>query len=258
VSVPSNIVEGCSRDSLADYIRFLDIAYASARELDYQISLAHRLTFLSDDSHSILRSKAEGTCKVLNGLIRSLRAPKPPASSLRSPASRLTLHLFGSRRFGCPPIPPQDLGYGRWGMQRRLRRETSICHVRRSRPRSFRPPSPPKTDLLRLASFRGRGEPNGARKPVISAAYNVAISGVYPKSFCLRCFAVDRGPFDWLDDCAELSLHCQSSNSKQPKSRRLGDCANARTSVTLALFLMNVAYQFFMSYYELSSSAESL
>lgn len=35
VSVPSNIVKGCARDSIADYILFRDIAYASARELEY-------------------------------------------------------------------------------------------------------------------------------------------------------------------------------------------------------------------------------
>jgi four helix bundle protein len=86
VPVPSNIVEGCARDSLADYIRFLDIAYGSARELEYQISLAHHLAFLSDDSYSILRSKAEETCKVLNGLIRSLRGKKPTSSGLQPPA----------------------------------------------------------------------------------------------------------------------------------------------------------------------------
>ena len=37
VSVPSNIVEGCARDSQADYLRFLCIAFGSLRELHYQI-----------------------------------------------------------------------------------------------------------------------------------------------------------------------------------------------------------------------------
>ena len=72
VSVASNIVEGGARNSLADYIRFLDMAYGSVRELEYQISLAHRLGYLSDVSD--LSPLVEETAKVLNGLIRSLRA----------------------------------------------------------------------------------------------------------------------------------------------------------------------------------------
>ena len=71
VSVASNIVEGCARNSLADYIRFLDMAYGSVRELEYQISLAHRLGYLADASE--LNSLVVETAKVLNGLIRSLR-----------------------------------------------------------------------------------------------------------------------------------------------------------------------------------------
>ncbi len=39
VSVPSNIVEGCARESQADYLRFLNIAFGSLRELHYQLSL---------------------------------------------------------------------------------------------------------------------------------------------------------------------------------------------------------------------------
>ena len=71
VSGASNIVEGCARYSLADYLRFLDIAYGSVREVEYQISLAHRLGFLTDVLE--LNSVVVETAKVLNGLIRSLR-----------------------------------------------------------------------------------------------------------------------------------------------------------------------------------------
>ena len=73
VSTPSNIVEGCARHGEADYLRFLDMAYGSARELEYQLSLAKRLDYLSGDRHQVLASKAAEVAKVLNGLIRALR-----------------------------------------------------------------------------------------------------------------------------------------------------------------------------------------
>jgi four helix bundle protein len=74
VSTAANIVEGCARQSEADFIRFLDMAYGSAREVEYQTGLAHRLGYLPEDAFSALNSKCEETAKVLNGLIRSLRA----------------------------------------------------------------------------------------------------------------------------------------------------------------------------------------
>lgn len=74
VSVVSNIVEGCARNSQSDYFRFLDMAYGSVRELEYQVSLAERLRYFKDAAP--LSSLASETGKVLNGLIRSLRRPE--------------------------------------------------------------------------------------------------------------------------------------------------------------------------------------
>ncbi len=73
VSVASNIVEGCSRHSEPDYLRFLDIALGSACELEYQFSLALRLSFLPEDCHAPVAELAARTAKDLNGLIRALR-----------------------------------------------------------------------------------------------------------------------------------------------------------------------------------------
>jgi four helix bundle protein len=39
VSIPSNIAEGCGRNTDKDFGRFLVIAFASANELEYQIIL---------------------------------------------------------------------------------------------------------------------------------------------------------------------------------------------------------------------------
>ena len=73
VSAASNIVEGCARRTQADYLRFLDIAFGSFRELEYQVSLAHRLDYLRADAYELLQTKCIETSKVLAGLIRSLR-----------------------------------------------------------------------------------------------------------------------------------------------------------------------------------------
>lgn len=72
ISVPSNIVEGCARESQAEYLRFLEIAFGSLRELHYQCNLSNRLGYL-DHGFQTLDSKIQETEKVLGALIRSLR-----------------------------------------------------------------------------------------------------------------------------------------------------------------------------------------
>jgi four helix bundle protein len=73
ISVPSNIVEGCARDSQADYLRFLTVAFGSLRELHYQIGLSKRLGYLNGRDSALIEPKIVETEKILNGLIRSLR-----------------------------------------------------------------------------------------------------------------------------------------------------------------------------------------
>jgi len=74
VSAPSNIVEGCAKSSQADYARFLEIAYGSVCEVEYQLSLAERLGYLELQSASETTSLANETGRVLNGLLRSLKS----------------------------------------------------------------------------------------------------------------------------------------------------------------------------------------
>lgn len=73
VSVPSNIVEGCARKSNADFLRFLDIAFGSGREIEYQLSLATRLGYVNRDESQQLDKIINELMRVLSGLIKSIR-----------------------------------------------------------------------------------------------------------------------------------------------------------------------------------------
>ncbi|EFK97652.1 S23 ribosomal protein [sediment metagenome] len=73
VSVAANIVEGCARTSQAEYLRFLDIAYGSARELQYELHLCQRLGFIHTDKAATLNNDCTALAKSLNALLQALR-----------------------------------------------------------------------------------------------------------------------------------------------------------------------------------------
>lgn len=47
-SIATNIAEGCGRDSVAEFRRFLTIAAGSASELQYQIILSNDLNYINE------------------------------------------------------------------------------------------------------------------------------------------------------------------------------------------------------------------
>lgn len=72
VSVPSNIAEGCERDSTKDYARFLRIAKGSNAELRTQLYLAIELEIIAKEHLAPLISENKQISAMLQGLIKSL------------------------------------------------------------------------------------------------------------------------------------------------------------------------------------------
>jgi len=73
VSVSSNIVEGSARESEREYLRFLEIAFGSLRELKYQFGLACRLGYIKKQMNVEGTMKIEEAEKVIAALLRYIR-----------------------------------------------------------------------------------------------------------------------------------------------------------------------------------------
>jgi four helix bundle protein len=92
MSVPSNLVEGCSRESVAEFRRFVEIALGSAMELEYQLGFALRIELVSGEGTAqkvqralivTARENAGLVCRSLNSFIQALRSEsqEPTAKS---------------------------------------------------------------------------------------------------------------------------------------------------------------------------------
>jgi four helix bundle protein len=73
-SIPANIAQGCGRDSDADLARFLQMATASASELEYHLLLAHDLELLETSQNGDLTRKATEVKRMLTSFIQKLKA----------------------------------------------------------------------------------------------------------------------------------------------------------------------------------------
>jgi len=77
VSVPTNLVEGSTRNTQREYARFIEVAFGSAAEVAYLIRLGCRLGYA--DRTTNLATEYEGLARALNALQNSFR-PKADAS----------------------------------------------------------------------------------------------------------------------------------------------------------------------------------
>lgn len=68
ISIPTNISEGCGRNSVADLKRFLDIAYSSAFELENLLILSCDLSLLNVERFERLSSMVQEVQKMIFGL----------------------------------------------------------------------------------------------------------------------------------------------------------------------------------------------
>jgi four helix bundle protein len=73
VSISSNIAEGSSRSSDADFARFIEIAYGSLMEVVSQSMIAHRRSFMQEKPFRSLNEKAEELARMLSGLRNKLQ-----------------------------------------------------------------------------------------------------------------------------------------------------------------------------------------
>lgn len=72
-SVAANIVEGSARESMKEYLHFLQIARASLSETQYFLHLATRLEYLSQASSNDFASHCKRTFACLHGLMSAIR-----------------------------------------------------------------------------------------------------------------------------------------------------------------------------------------
>ena len=75
-SIPANIAEGCGTGSDAEMARYLQIAMASASELEYHILLARDLEFITTANYNSIYDEVTQIKRMLTPFIRRLRGSR--------------------------------------------------------------------------------------------------------------------------------------------------------------------------------------
>ncbi len=73
VSIPSNIAEGCSRNSEIEFKRFLEIAMGSLFEVETQLILSKELGFIPENNLNNIFELLAKEAKMINSLINRIK-----------------------------------------------------------------------------------------------------------------------------------------------------------------------------------------
>jgi four helix bundle protein len=83
MTIPTNIAEGCGRNTDAEFAHFIQIAMGSACETEYQLLLGRDLGFVVQHDYEQLQVTVEEVKRMMSGLLRTL-----PTKSRTSIADR--------------------------------------------------------------------------------------------------------------------------------------------------------------------------
>ena len=73
-SIPTNIAEGCGRESERELARYLNISMGSASELEYLLLLVKDLDYISEDAYSDVTQRVIEVKRMLTSFIKKLKA----------------------------------------------------------------------------------------------------------------------------------------------------------------------------------------
>ena len=76
MSIPTNIAEGCGRNSDPDFSRFLEIAFSSASEVEYLLILSRDLELLNETMVNDLKEQIIEIKKMPGAFMVKLRADR--------------------------------------------------------------------------------------------------------------------------------------------------------------------------------------
>jgi four helix bundle protein len=83
VSISTNIAEGCGRSSEIEFARFLEIAFASASELEYLALLSKDLELFDSSSYQHITTQAEEIKRMLYTFIQKVKERSKGSPSLK-------------------------------------------------------------------------------------------------------------------------------------------------------------------------------